>query len=112
MSNDEPMCECGHELSGHYKHGCNEVERGPDYEQCHCEQFTDARLAELRAEIADLRKDRDRLDAMIQHRWFVGPGLVYPTRYVVRDSDLTVIGQARATPREAIDKAIAAAESK
>lgn len=55
MSNNEPVCECRHGIDVHYTQGCLQFEDKTDYEQCPCKQFTDARLAALWAENAELR---------------------------------------------------------
>lgn len=53
MSDNEPVCECGHGIDHHHEDsvGCSQWLVN-DY--CECKQFTDARLAALRAEITRL----------------------------------------------------------
>lgn len=48
-NNDEIVCECGHGIDHHHENGVG-CSRWLVNDYCECKQFTDARLAALRAE--------------------------------------------------------------
>lgn len=71
MNNESPVCECGCPLTRHVRfiNGVLACAAGCPRS---CEQFTDARLAELRAEIADLKQtlsDTQRFADLNLHNW-------------------------------------------